>query len=174
MKVTRVVIVAALVASGLLVGAQSASAHRSGISSVRAATAEFHDVNEAIEEGWSIELHDLAGIACIDNPLGGMGIHYVNGALVGDGQINARTPEAIIYQPRADGSLKMVAVEYVVLKADWEKTHHSVPRLFGQSFELVLAGNRFGLPDFYELHAWIWKHNPAGMFEDWNPTVSCP
>ena len=35
------------------------------------------------------------------------------------------------------------------------------------------AGNRYNLPDFYELHAWIWKHNPSGMFEDWNPTVSC-
>jgi hypothetical protein len=23
------------------------------------------------------------------------------------------------------------------------------------------------------LHAWIWQNNPAGMFEDWNPTVSC-
>jgi hypothetical protein len=27
---------------------------------------------------------------------------------------------------------------------------------------------------WYILHAWIWQHNPAGMFEDWNPTVTCP
>lgn len=47
------------------------------------------------------------------------------------------------------------------------------PSLFGQEFELVPAGNRYGLPDFYELHAWVWKHNPNGMFHDWNPTVSC-
>ena len=44
---------------------------------------------------------------------------------------------------------------------------------FGRQFELVKAGNRYGLPAFYELHAWIWEHNPRGMFEDWNPRVSC-
>jgi hypothetical protein len=38
---------------------------------------------------------------------------------------------------------------------------------------MVPAGNRYGLPDFYELHAWIWKGNPRGVFDDWNPTVSC-
>jgi hypothetical protein len=26
----------------------------------------------------------------------------------------------------------------------------------------------------YVLHAWIFEHNPAGMFEDWNPRVVCP
>jgi hypothetical protein len=39
--------------------------------------------------------------------------------------------------------------------------------------ELVQAGNRYGLPDFYELHAWIWKFNPLGMHNDWNPDVTC-
>jgi hypothetical protein len=34
--------------------------------------------------------------------------------------------------------------------------------------------NRYGLPPFYELHAWVWKHNPSGMFNDWNPLVTCP
>ena len=33
--------------------------------------------------------------------------------------------------------------------------------------------NRFGLPAFYSLHAWIWKHNPSGTFSMWNPNVSC-
>ena len=168
MKLTRVIIATALVASAILVGAQGASADNDGVGTVRAATASFHDVSAAIDAGWSIELHDLNGIACIDNAKGGMGIHYVNGPLVGDGAINATTPEAVIYRG-ADGSLKLVAVEYVVLKADWDALHESEPTLFGQPFELVLAGNRYGLPDFYELHAWVWKHNPAGMFEDWNP-----
>ena len=174
MKLTRVIIATALASSTILAGAQSASAHNDGVSTVRAATASFHDVSAAIDAGWSIELHDLNGIACIDNPKGGMGIHYVNGPLVGDGAINATTPEAVIYQPDSDGSLKLVAVEYVVLKADWDALHDSEPTLFGQSFELVLAGNRYGLPDFYELHTWLWKHNSAGMFEDWNPKVTCP
>jgi hypothetical protein len=27
------------------------------------------------------------------------------------------------------------------------------------------AGNRYGLPAFYELHAWLWKDNPIGLFK---------
>ncbi|NUU18550.1 hypothetical protein HP550_14940 [Cellulomonas humilata] len=47
------------------------------------------------------------------------------------------------------------------------------PRLFGRTFELVPAGDRYGLPAFYELHAWLLRSNPSDMFEDWNPRVSC-
>lgn len=46
--------------------------------------------------------------------------------------------------------------------------------LFGESFELVASPHRHGPPPFYELHAWTWKHNPRGMFDDWNPRVNCP
>jgi hypothetical protein len=45
--------------------------------------------------------------------------------------------------------------------------------VFGQQFNFTPAGNRYGLPAFYSLHAWIWKHNPSGTFAMWNPTVSC-
>ncbi|MBV9326757.1 MAG: hypothetical protein JO352_23605 [Chloroflexi bacterium] len=38
---------------------------------------------------------------------------------------------------------------------------------------LTPADNRYGLPPFYSLHAWIWRDNPAGMFSMWNPDVSC-
>ena len=46
--------------------------------------------------------------------------------------------------------------------------------LFGHEFMLQTAPNRFGLDAFYMLHAWIYKHNPAGKFEPWNPRVHCP
>ena len=39
--------------------------------------------------------------------------------------------------------------------------------------ELVTAPDPDELPDFYELHLWLWKSNPSGLFEDWNPRVSC-
>jgi hypothetical protein len=57
----------------------------------------------------------------------------------------------------------------VVQQAWTDAGNTSPPTLFGQEFELVPAGNRYGIPAFYELHAWIWKHNPSGMFSDWNP-----
>ena len=37
----------------------------------------------------------------------------------------------------------------------------------------VGADNRYGIPAFYELHAWVWKDNPAGTFADYNPDVTC-
>ena len=64
-------------------------------------------------------------------------------------------------------------MEYVVLKAAWDATHDGPPSLFGQKFEETGSANRYGLPPFYSLHAWVWKHNPAGMFEDWNPDATC-
>ena len=103
-----------------------------------------------------------------------MGVHYANGDLFADPAIDAGHPEALVYEPSANGRLKLVALEYVVLQSAWDATHSSPPELFGQPFNFTAAGNRFGLPAYYSLHAWIWKHNPAGTFEMWNPDVSCP
>jgi hypothetical protein len=100
-----------------------------------------------------------------------MGIHYLNSALVTDGVVHAATPEALVYQQQRDGELRLVAVEYVVFYSKWSGS--SPPWLFGQTFKLIGTPNRYGLPAFYELHAWIWQHNPSGMFKDWNPRGSC-
>lgn len=151
-------------------------AHRHDLDAVRAATRDFRDLAVAVTAGgYSTEVVDLAGIACIADPesTGGMGVHYVNAGLLTDGEIDALRPEAMIYEPQSDGGSRLVAVEYLVLRTSWEQNHKRAPKLFGQEFELVPAGNRYGLPDFYELHAWIWRANLKGTFEDWNPQVSC-
>jgi len=164
----------AALAAMLALGAASASAAPGdGLAAARAGTAKFHSNAAAQAAGYGL-LVDAAGIACIDNPAGGIGIHYVNGALVGDDKVNAGTPELVVYEPTENGRLRLVAAEYVVFQAAWDAEHDSAPELFGEEFELVKAGNRYGLPPFYELHAWLWKHNPAGMFDDWNPRVTCP
>ena len=141
----------------------------------RDATARFHTVAHARHAGYS-KLKDAEGIACIDSnsDAGAMGIHFVNGDLVGDDEVHARTPELVIYEPQDDGSLKLVAQEYVVFQEAWDATHDKAPRLFRHEFELVPEGNRYGLPAFYELHLWSWRWNPTGLFEDHNPRVSCP
>ena len=82
-------------------------------------------------------------------------------------------PELLLYEPEKNGQLRLVGLEYVVLKSAWDATHSSPPSLFGQQFNFTDAPNRYGLPPFYSLHAWIWKNNPAGMFAMWNPDVSC-
>ena len=126
--------------------------------------------------GYSIKVTDLAGLSCIADPngSGAMGVHFANGSLLTDGAIDALRPEALIYERRSDGVRHLVAVEYIVFRDAWDADHAQPPRLFGRSFELIPAGNRYGLPDFYELHAWVWKFNPSGAFADWNPRVHCP
>jgi hypothetical protein len=159
----------ALAATAALAGAAESKELRTA----RQATARFHSLAVAQAAGYGL-LTDAAGIACIDKPgTGGMGVHYVAGALVGDGGIDAARPEALVYEPGRNGRPRLVAVEYVVFKADWDAAHAAPPSLFGQQFALVPAGNRYGLPPFYELHVWLWKQNPRGLFDDWNPRVTC-
>jgi len=149
----------------------AASGGQSSVAQVRAATAKFHDVEAAKAAGYSL-LRDAAGIACIDNlPVGTMGIHYVKGSLVGDGVIDPLNPEALVYEPKPGGGLKLVALEYVEIQAAWHGAN--VPRVLGHDLRPVGAGNRYGLPPFFQRHAWIWSNNPLGMFEEWNNKVSC-
>lgn len=164
--------VAALLLTGTVSTAQAQSAY--GLDIVRAATAKFHSIAVAEQHGYAL-LTDAQGIACIDMPgMGGMGVHWANTTLVADKRIEAAHPEALVYAPAHHGTLRLAAVEYVVLQADWDATHDQPPRLFGHTFDVTPAPNRFGLPAFYSLHAWPWKRNPAGRFAMWNPRVTCP
>jgi hypothetical protein len=149
----------------------------------RSATAKYHSLTVAKKGGYSI-LADSAGITCIAEPhMGAMGVHYVKGDLVKNPAIDAAHPEALVYAPDRHGQLHLAALEYVVIKSDWESSQPqpgvgswvtpAPPMLFGQMFQLTDAPNRYGLPPFYSLHAWIWKNNPAGTFEMWNPNVHC-
>ena len=149
--------------------------HRDPVAIARAATRQFHSGVRARQRGYAL-FRDVNGLACIAMPpVGAMGVHYVNGDLVGSPTVRLRHPEALVYA-RANGHRQLVALAYLVLRKDWRKARGPAaprPRLFGHRFNLTHAGNRFGLPAFYSLHAWIWKHNPAGRFAMWNPDVHC-
>jgi hypothetical protein len=154
-------------------------------SPARSATAKYHSLSVAEKAGYSI-LADAAGITCIAEPqMGAMGVHYVKGDLVKDPAIAAREPEALVYAPDRHGKLHLAALEYVVIKADWDANQippsgyvgnpyaPAPPMLFGHEFNFTDAPNRYGLPPFYSMHAWVWKHDPAGIFAMWNPNVHC-
>jgi len=138
------------------------------VQDVRKATRTFLDVNNAGPAGYG------PAFGCVTGPdHGAMGIHYVNGALVGDGEINVETPEALIYEP-VGNARRLVGVEYIVDAATWMAAHNNVPpSLDGQDFQFVGAPNRFGLNPFFELHVWAWRDNPQGAFVDWNNAVNC-
>ena len=145
------------------------------VARMRAATATFHNIANAEDAGYGL-LHDVAGLTCIAMPgEGGMGVHFVKGALVADPGLDIRHPEALVYAPDRDGTLRLAALEFIVDKAAWDAHHSARPRLFdGTSFDLTPAPNRFGLAPFYSQHVWIWKPNPAGVLAMWNPQVHCP
>jgi hypothetical protein len=172
------------------VAGYAAAGGQSELADVRDATAAYHDLATAKAAGYTLELPDTSGNTCIanlDDPLAGaMGVHMVNVGLlddpstatqVADTTLDPRRPEALVYERRNDGTLKLVAVEYVVFQAAWEAQHGvgSKPSLFGREFD-PNPGTRFGLPPFYALHAWVWKPNPTpltGIFAAWNPRVTC-
>jgi hypothetical protein len=143
------------------VGAVSAHAASNNplVDNVRAANERFKDVAVAVAEGY-------APIPCASGLQGGaMGVHYVNGAFLKDGIVDITKPEAVMYEPTADGKMALVAVEYIAFKGP--------AALDGHLFNFVTEPNRYGLDKFYELHVWAWRPNPTGAFADNNPDVSC-
>ncbi len=141
---------------------------RHAVRAVRRSTWRYRRVAAAEADGYAQFL------TCTQEPgVGAMGTHWVNGALVEDALLDPRHPEVMVYETKRDGTLRLVAVEYVVFRELWDAEHTRPPKLFGQRLHLVEAPNRYGLPDFYALHVWAWKWNPNGVFADWNPRVSC-
>jgi hypothetical protein len=134
---------------------------------VRRATERYQDVTAATAAGYALFL------GCVSSPAGGaMGIHYVNGELVGDGRLDAARPEALMYEPKG-GKLELVGVEYIVIAAAWDAANKTPPTMMGQLFHYNSSPNRYGIPAYYSLHVWAWRHNPHGVLVDWNPKVSC-
>ena len=171
-RVTVPIAIAVAVGLTALGIAASGFAGSGSIGQAGAATASFKDVHKAIAAGWSFKLPDKAGQTCIAQPpQGAMGVHMVNKKLL-DGTINATKPEVMVYQPEANGKMDLVALEYVVFKSAWKGS--APPKLFGQQFAFTPTPNRFGLPAYYSLHAWLYKKNPSGLLSPWNPQVTCP
>lgn len=169
----RLIVSIALLSVLAMIGGSVASAGTGSggtrLPNVRQATRPFHNLDVAMAAGYG------AVKGCAQKPgVGGMGQHYVKGDLVGDPTLDKLRPEALVYAPRAGGGYRLVAIEWIVLKDAWHEANGAKPpRLFGKRLHLVEEPNAYELPDFYEIHAWIWKENPNGLFADWNPRVSC-
>src|SRR5690606_27268453 len=123
----------------------TAGAGEPSLAEVRAATERFRDVNQALAEGY---LRDPANM-CDDAPmmgkpaeLGAMGIHFFRPDMLGisappnprvDGvgtHTDFSKPSVLIYEPQADGSLELVAVENLVFIKAWEAAGNTEPPTF--------------------------------------------
>lgn len=128
---------------------------------LRSATARYHKFEDAYDAGYSVPL-----TACMaDAALGGMGFHYGKASAI-DATVNALEPEVLLYEPQKNGKYRLVGVEFIV-PYTLRPRSGPAPTAFGQTFK---QNDGFQL---WALHAWIWEHNPAGMFADWNPNVNC-
>jgi hypothetical protein len=130
------------------------------LDSLRAATQSYQELDAAQRAGW-----DLQFTPCMKHETGAMGFHYVKQSLL-DKKVSVTQPEALLFEPGADGKLRLVAVEYLI-----PFTEHAAdqppPTLYGKPFSPSPTFKVWGL------HAWIWKENPAGTFAPWNPSVMC-
>jgi hypothetical protein len=135
---------------------------------VRESTRRFRDVNQAGAEGYQLMF------GCVSGPDdGAMGLHYVNMDLVLDGVLDPRKPEIVIYEPLPNGGRRLIGADFLVFAEAWHAGNTATPELGGQLMHLIESPNRYGLPAFYTLHVWAWKHSPTGAFVNWHSDVSC-
>ena len=159
-----------------------ASKDGAGIAAIRAATARYHDVNVALADGY------VSVSPCVEAPgLGGMGMHYLNPGLASDLAIDPLRPEILLFEESGD-SLRLIGVEYWSIAlantadgpAPWfgptaptDGFFNPAPSVLGVPFEGAMEGHDPGMPWHYDRHLWIWQANPAGIFQTFNPKVSC-
>jgi len=158
----------ALVTAGTAVAVGGGGRLPGELQAVRAAVARYHSVDQATADGY------FAASPCEATAAGGMGIHFINPALFGPGN-DPEHPEILLYAPRSDGSLELVAVEYFQVDADQNlATDGDRPSIFGRPFDGPMLGHNPQMPIHYDLHVWLVERNPSGVFSMWNPAVTCP
>jgi hypothetical protein len=144
---------------------------------LRALLDKYKDPIVAVHDGY------LSTLGCVEYPkgggegamkyvAGGMGVHFLNGQLIGP-KLDPAKPQVLIYEPVGD-KLQLVAAEWFVPVEAAGKTR---PSIFGHELEGPMAGHKPIMPDglvHYDLHVWLWKNNPAGIYSPTNPDLKCP
>ncbi len=117
----------------------------------RMATVQYHNVEQAIADGYVEEGYTS-----------GEGFEYINFALI-DCTFDPEQPEALHYVPSGNG-LRLVGVEYVV---PMDCTATPPEGFAGEEDEWTPEA---GLP-IWRVNAWIWLGNPDGMFVEAHPFI---
>jgi hypothetical protein len=172
---------AACVALTLAVVPRTAAAQAaplpSELQSVRALLDKYSDPIVAVHDGF------LSTLGCVEYPKGGsegamryapggMGVHFINMGNVGP-TLDPAKPQVLIYEPVGD-KLRLVAAEWFMPAQIAGTTR---PSIFGKELEGPMEGHKPLMPaevHHYDLHVWLWKTNPEGVFSPTNPAVKCP
>ncbi len=168
----RLLLIVAVVAAAISAFALPAGSKSLGVwQSAKVATARYHSVTQAMADGYT-----GVGEPCVASPDGAaMGIHFINPELMADDVVDPLRPEILLYVPKANGNLDLVGVEYWKADADGELgTSDDRPSVLGQPLDGPMLGHNPTMPVHYDLHVWLYKDNPSGMFAPFNPDVVCP
>jgi hypothetical protein len=189
---------AAAVAAGMVSKSSARPAPGPGeptLDEVRQATERFRDVNVALAEGYIRDPFNLCETAAMmgrATALGSMGIHYFRPDLLGitappSPRVNGvgthtdfRKPSILIYEPQADGSLQLIAVENLAFTAAWRAAGHTdPPSFYGVKYDVMVDDPKTAVDEahmfepHFDRHVWIYRENPNGVFAQFNPAVTC-
>jgi hypothetical protein len=194
----RAIIGATILAAAVALSAPAAIASEKeepSLEEIRALTAKYQDVNVALSEGFIRDPGNMCETAEMmgrSKELGAMGIHFFRPDMLGisappnprvDGNgthTDFRKPAILIYEPQADGSLKLVAVENLVFAKAWHEAGNEKPPSFhGVVYDSMKDNTDTAIDEahmfeaHYDRHIWLYRDNPTGVFAQFNPKVSC-
>lgn len=153
-----------------------ASALTPELAAVKAALGKYKDPIAAIRDGY------LSTMGCIDFPRGAMegsisyppgamGVHFLNMANIGP-KLDPMKPQILLYEP-VNGRLQLTGAEWFV---PVQVAGGKAPMIFGQTLAGPMDGHAPVMPAslrHYDLHVWLWKNNPKGIFASTNAAVKC-
>lgn len=167
----------------------------SSLAEIRRATERFRDIKIALAEGYirdPASICETAEMMGMPKSLGGMGVHYFRPDLLGiSAPPNPRVdgtgthtdfikPGVLIYEPQADGSLVLIAVENLVFAKAWKAAGNDVPPSFhGVTYDTMVddpatsVDEAHNFAPHHDRHVWLYRENPNGIFAQFNPRVTC-
>jgi len=176
MRVFRPFITASLSCLAALVAVGSASAQQTSSKGSTALTPELINIKNGLEKYQdpiaAVRDGYFSTVACLAFADGAMGVHFINMGNVGP-TVDPAKPPVLLYEP-VDGKLKLVGAEWFVPLATGVKER---PNLLGQAFDGPMDGHEPLMPvelKHYDLHVWLWKDNPDGVYAPANTAVQCP
>jgi hypothetical protein len=143
---------------------------------VRAGLEKYQDPIVAVRDGYFSSLacveYQKGAVGHMQYTPGGMGVHFLNLQAIGP-KLDPARPQVLIYEPVGD-RLRLAAAEWFM---PTQVAGGTRPTIFGQELQGPMEGHEPLQPQglhHYDLHVWLWKENPAGVFSATNPAVKCP
>ncbi len=190
-------VAAAVMAVATFAVPTTAAAHdvAAEIAKVRAATSKYNDINVAKAEGFvpAPPGHCItAASEGLPPAWGGMGIHYINPAMLkikgpepkvhGDStHTDFMKPAILLYEPMADGSMKLVGVENLVFLHAWQMAgNQAAPTFAGRSYDIMADNAGTEIDEAHNFEPHLDQHvyfaksaNPKDQLNPFNPSVTC-